>query len=59
MEKRVYAIRDFYKRELKGTSFDNPGFDPLVTGTLKALVLLIGRKAMHVPMEQWCETPES
>ena len=34
MEKRVYAIRDFYKRELKGTSFDNPGFDPLVTGTL-------------------------
>ena len=49
MEKRVYAIRDFYKRELKGTSYENPGLDELVVGTLAALVLLIGRKAMHVP----------
>ena len=49
MEKRVYALRDFYKRELMGSTVDNPASDPLVTGTLKALVLLIGRKAMHVP----------
>ena len=49
MEKRVYALRDFYKRELEGSSIDDPASDPLVTGTLKALVLLIGRKAMHVP----------
>ncbi len=49
MEKRVYALRDFYKRELQGTTIDDPASDPLVTGTLKALVLLIGRKAMHVP----------
>ena len=48
MEKRVYALRDFYKRELQGTTTDDPASDPLVTGTLKALVLLIGRKAMHV-----------
>lgn len=40
MEKRVYAIRDFYKRELKGTSYENPGCDELVVGTLAALVLL-------------------
>ena len=49
MEKRVYAIRDFYKRELKGTNMDDPASDPLVTGTLAALVLLVGRKSMHVP----------
>ena len=49
MEKRVYALRDFYSRELKGTLLDDPASDPLVTGTLAALVLLIGRKAMHVP----------
>lgn len=23
MEKRIYALRDFYKRELKGTNFEN------------------------------------
>ena len=49
MEKRIYALRDFYARELKGTSIDDPASDPLVTGTLAALVLLIGRKSMHVP----------
>ena len=49
MEKRIYAMRDFYKRELKGTNMDDPASDPLVSGTLAALVLLIGRKAMHVP----------
>ena len=45
MEKRLYAIRDFYKRELKGTEIDNPGHDDLVEGTRAALVLLIGRKS--------------
>ena len=45
MEKRVYAIRDFYKRELKGTGMDDPALDPLVTGTLAALVLLVGRNS--------------
>ena len=49
MEKRLYAMRDFYKRELKGTEIDNPGHDDLVEGTRAALVLLIGRKATHVP----------
>ena len=49
MEKRIYAMRDFYARELKGTHLDDPASDPLVTGTLAALVLLIGRKSMHVP----------
>ena len=49
MEKRIYAIRDFYKRELKGTELDNPGHDDLVEGTRAALVLLIGRNATHVP----------
>lgn len=49
LEKRLYAIRDFYTRELKGTGLENPGLDELVDGTRKALVLLIGRKAMHVP----------
>ena len=49
MEKRVYALRDFYKRELKGTQYEDPASDPLVKGTLSALVLLIGRKSMHVP----------
>ena len=49
MEKRLYAIRDFYKRELKGTEMDNRGHDDLVEGTRAALVLLIGRKATHVP----------
>ena len=39
MEKRLYAIRDFYKRELKRTDYDNPGWDPLVEGTRAALVL--------------------
>ena len=34
MQKRVYALRDFYKRELKGTGYDDPASDPLVTGTL-------------------------
>ena len=48
-EKRVYALRDFYKRELKGTTLEDPASDPLVKGTLGALVLLIGRKPMHVP----------
>ena len=28
---------------------DNPGHDDLVEGTRAALVLLIGRKATHVP----------
>jgi hypothetical protein len=49
IEKRIYALRDFYARELKGTHLDDPASDPLVTGTLAALVLLIGRKPMHVP----------
>ena len=49
MEKRLYAIRDFYKRELKGTDHDNPGDDDLVDGTRAALVLLIGRNPTHVP----------
>lgn len=49
MEKRIYALRDFYARELKGTKLDDPASDSLVSGTLAALVLLIGRKAMHVP----------
>ena len=48
MEKRLYAIRDFYKRELKATEIDNPGDDALVEGTRAALVLLIGRKSTHV-----------
>jgi len=44
MEKRLYAIRDFYKRELKGTEIDNPGHDDLVEGlgfglALRALCL--------------------
>ena len=45
----LYAIRDFYKRELKGTEIDNPGHDDWVEGTRATLVLLIGRKATHVP----------
>ena len=48
-EKRIYAIRDFYKRELRGTELEDPGWDSLVVGVLAALVLLIGRKPMHVP----------
>ena len=54
MEKRLYAIRDFYKRELKGTEIDNPGHDDWVEGTRAALVLLIGRKATHVPKVRAC-----
>ena len=29
-EKRVYALRDFYKRELQGTKLEDPSSDPLV-----------------------------
>lgn len=45
MEKRLYAIRDLYKRELKGKEIGNPGHAELVEGTRAALVLLIGRYA--------------
>ena len=49
MEKRVYAVRDFYARVLKGTSHANPGWDEIVCGTLSAMRKLVGKKAQHVP----------
>ena len=43
-DKRVYGIRDVYKRCLKGTAVDNPAEDELVTGYHSSLRLLLGYK---------------
>ena len=43
MEKRIYAMRDFYARELKGTTLEDPATDPLVRGTRSRQGALGGR----------------
>ena len=48
-QKRVYAVRDFYLHALKGTTFDNPGWDDLVVNVLGSIAKLVGKKAQHVP----------
>ena len=48
-QKRVYAVRDFYQSALKGTSYDNPGWDDLVVNVLGSIAQLVGKKAQHVP----------
>ena len=48
-QKRVYAVRDFYQTALKGTSYDNPGWDDLVVNVLGSIAQLVGKKAQHVP----------
>lgn len=55
LQKRVYAVRDFYRIELKGVhSADNPGWDDAVCAVLSALALLIGKKPLHVPKVRGC-----
>ena len=54
MRKRVYAVRSFYSKwldeETDGALRDrNPGFAPVVVGTLNSLALLIGLEPNHVP----------
>ena len=49
IEKRVYAVRDFYACVLRGTTHDNPGWDDRVCGALSTLRALIGYKPKHVP----------
>ena len=49
-QKRVYSLRDFYGRELKGTALENPGWSDIVSGTLGALARLIGKVPQHVPL---------
>ena len=46
IEKRVYAVRDFY---ISVRVADNPGDTPRVNGALSTLRLLIGYKPTHVP----------
>ena len=53
-QKRVYAVRDFYGIELKGTMLDNPGWHDAVCGVLGALARLIGKKPLHVPQVSGC-----
>ena len=36
-QKRVYAVRDFYGVELRGTAVENPGWDDFVCGCLGAI----------------------
>lgn len=48
-QKRVYAIRDVYATELRGTGIDNPGWDDAVCGVLASLARLVGKGATHVP----------
>lgn len=46
IEKRVYAVRDFYNSV---HVLDNPADAPRVKGALSTLRLLIGYKPTHVP----------
>ena len=53
-QKRVYAVRDVYGTELRGTGIDNPGWDEAVCGVLGALARLVGKKPQHVPQVCAC-----
>ena len=48
-EKRVYAVREFYKATLRGEMADNPADDDRVKGMLASIVRVVGRKKRHVP----------
>ena len=48
-QKRVYAVREFYKEILYGTGVENPGYDRRVEAMLAAIARVVGKKAQHVP----------
>jgi len=48
-EKRVYAVREFYKATLRGETADNPADDERVKGMLSSIVRVVGKKGRHVP----------
>jgi hypothetical protein len=48
-EKRLYAVREFYKAVLKGKSVDNPGDDEELEAMRASIVRVVGRKSRHVP----------
>ena len=49
LEKRIYAVRDYYKHVLKGVEDDNPGEAQSVKEALAMLRLIVGYKPSHVP----------
>lgn len=53
LEKRIYAVRDFYKNTLKGLERENPGEAQSVCDALSMLRLIVGYKPQHVPKVSW------
>ena len=49
LEKRIYAVRDFYNHVLKGVEHDNPAEAQSVKDALAMLRLIVGYQATHVP----------
>jgi hypothetical protein len=49
IRKRVTAVRKFYERHLEGNKMEvNPGWQPIVKGTMVSVALLVGEEAQHV-----------
>jgi hypothetical protein len=57
LRKRVTALRKFYERHLDGNKMEvNPGWQPIVRGTMVSISLLVGEEAQHVRGQQMAQT---